>query len=137
MLATRPFAVGAAILVLAACYNSATDPSEMQLTTPPDLIGVVQQITHDTSFAPAGFQLDQYEIFIAIPPATAANAGVILGPHTTAFRSHQGLTRAVDRAAIAVGDTLRIWVDGAPAFGSVQAPPGAPAYIAAQVVLQH
>lgn len=122
--------------VTLACYGPSTEPKRLPMDTEPSFNAVVTQITHDTAFAPAGFQLDQYELFVARGPATTANAGLILGPHATAFRSINGSLRSVPRATIVVGDTLSVWADTMRAtYNSVQAPDGAPAYITDQIVI--
>jgi hypothetical protein len=129
--------LAALLIPIVACYDSAMSPTEDLLTTPNDLVAVVTQISYDNAFAPAGFQLDQYELFVTVPPATQANAGLVLGPRTMVFRPRGRSFAPLSRSEIVVGDTLKVWLGSGPAYGSVQAPEGAPAYGVNQVVLLH
>jgi hypothetical protein len=118
-----------------ACYTSSTEPQALETT--PSFAAVVTQVSHDTAYAPGGFQLDQYELFVVRLPGSMANAGLILGPHANAFRPSGHSLHPVSRGAITVGDTLEVWADTIRvAYGSVQAPEGAPAYIVDQVVIR-
>ena len=73
-------AAGTALIMLVpACYDSMTAPTDDLITTPNDLVAVVTRITYDDGFAPAGFQLDQYEFLVAIPPATQAEGAPAYG----------------------------------------------------------
>ena len=129
--------IAALLIPVAACYDSATDPTDAPITTPHDFVAVVTQITYEDGFVPAGFKLDQYDFFVTIPPATQANAGIVLGPHTLVFRPRGRSFTPVSRSRVAVGDTLKVWLGSGPAYGSVQAPEGAPAYGVNQIILLH
>lgn len=119
-----------------ACYTSSTEPQALETT--PSFAAVVTRVSHDTGYAPGGFQLDQYELFVVRLPGSLANAGLILGPHTSTWRSSGHSLHPVSRAVITVGDTLEVWADTIRvAYGSAQAPEGAPAYIVDQVVVRH
>jgi hypothetical protein len=95
----------------------------------------VDRIYHNQGISPAG-PLDQYELLITIPPGTRSNAGLILGRSTSVFRQTTGTLALSERASIGLHDTLEIWVESGPVYGSAQAPPGAPAYEARQVVIR-
>jgi hypothetical protein len=124
-------------LLFAGCGEPTQPPDHGGgLPDPPDLVAVVYQTTHRTGTSPAG-PLDQYELWVGPRGSSAPDAGLIVGPAAPVFRRVGGELRATTGAAIAVGDHIEAWRDtlGGAAFGSVQAPPGAPAYFALQVVI--
>jgi hypothetical protein len=80
----------------------------------------------------------QYELWVAIPPSTTANAGVLVGTSTPVFiRSSNGTLTPAGGCAITMGDALDVWHDGEAVFGDIlQAPPGDTAYFSTQVVIR-
>jgi hypothetical protein len=117
----------------AAC-TSATSPL-LLFATAPDLSGTVSKAEFEGGNGPAG-PYSQYDIWLIVPPASSANAGVVVGTSTPVFvRGNNGLV-AVSAADIRVGDQIQVWRD--PIFvgyGAVQGPPGAPTYQGTQIVI--
>ena len=119
------------------CSDAATSSSSgtPPLTSVPDFAAVVTQVSHNVGIAPGG-HLDQYELFVAVPPATQANAGLILGRSSSVYRQTAAGTYVTQPSAVVVGQTLDVWLASGPAYGSVEAPPGSPAYFVKQVVIR-
>ena len=103
------------------------------LAGPPTFLATVTQVTHEQGVSPAG-PLDQYDLWIAIDPSTTANAGVVLGNSVPVFL-RRGTSPPIPStlSAIQPGDRIAAWVSPNTAYGSVEAPPGAPAYLGQQV----
>jgi hypothetical protein len=75
-------------------------------------------------------------VWVVIPPATTANAGIVVGDNVPVFiRLGTRPLATANSRAITVGDQVQVWYAGGAGYGAVQAPPGAPAYSAAQVVI--
>jgi hypothetical protein len=130
----------AAVVGIAGCSAADPDPSLVQsgstpvLTRAPDLTATVTMDTLQAGYTPEGY-LSQYDVWVAIAPSTAADAGVVFGASTPVFTSTGGVLTRATAASIAVGDVIQIWHDATVAYGAVQAPPGAPAYSGTQVVV--
>lgn len=105
------------------------------LAGPPDFVAIATSNTHMEGFVPAGFWLSQYEVWIAIPSGLQPNAGVIVAAGGPVYLSTNGVITADTAADILPGDSIQVWRNTQVAYGSVQAPPGAPAYSAKQVVI--
>ena len=100
----------------------------------PDLTVTVVQSTHEEFFAPSGFWISQYAIWIAGPGSPKADAGVVIGETGPVFISSRGTLTRTTAAAIAPGDTIQVW-RGSVAYGAAQAPPGTPCYEGLQIVV--
>lgn len=129
--------IAVSVLTAAAC-GGATSPSTatLVLQTDPDLSGNVMKVEYESGNGPGFGPYSQWDIWVLIPPASSANAGVVLPVAAPVFlRRNGGLTSAT-ASQIRVGDRLQIWRD--PVFvgyGAVQGPPGAPTYQGTQIVI--
>jgi hypothetical protein len=114
--------------------TSATSPP-LLFATAPDLSGTVSKAEFEGGNGPAG-PYSQYDIWLIVPPASSANAGVVVGTSTPVFvHGNSGLV-AVSAAEIRVGDQIQVWRDPIHvAYGAVQGPPGAPTYEGTQIVI--
>jgi hypothetical protein len=104
------------------------------LPGPPNLTAVVFQSTLRSGPTPAGY-ITQYELWIGASGSTAPEAGLVVGEKVPVFQRIEQELIPRTPAAIAVGDLLEVWREPGGAYGSVQAPPGAPAYTALQVII--
>ena len=118
----------------AACQSATDSDPGLVLTGAPDMVAVVAQTTHESGFTPAGY-VSQYDIWVAVPPSAAADAGVVIGKSTPVFLSTDGILTRVTAASIIVGDSIQVWHDASVGYGAVQAPPGSPCYTGTQVVI--
>lgn len=106
------------------------------LSTAPDFVARVSTIHFENGISPAG-PLSQYELWLTISPATSPNAGLVVGRNVPVFiRSSGGTVMPASACALSFGDTLEVWHDESVAYGSVQAPPAAPAYFGTQVIVR-
>ncbi len=106
------------------------------LAGPPSFIATVTRITHEQGMSPAG-PLDQYALWLAIPPSQAANAGVVVAARVPVFL--QVGTRMQSPSSIRdvrVGDRLGAWVSPNTGYGAVEGPPGAPVYFGQKLLIQ-
>lgn len=102
---------------------------------PPDFSATVSKAEFEGGNGPAG-PYEQYDIWVVIPPATTANAGVVLGKSVPVFVMRGGGIAAADAGQIRVGDQIQVWRDPIRVgYGAVQAPPNAPVYTGTQVVI--
>ena len=124
-----------AVLVFAACADGSGPVTSLTIPGEPDFAAVVTSSTYREFFAPSGFWVRQYEVWVAIAPSDSANAGVVVAAACPVFSSVNGAVEAATPAAIGPGDSIQVWHDATVAYGSVQAPPGAPAYHGRQVVI--
>jgi hypothetical protein len=135
-LRSRRHSLLAACAFAAAACASATDPSAtLMITTPPDFSATVSKAELEGGNGPAG-PYEQYDLWVVIPPASTANAGVVLPKSAPVFMMRGGGIAAADAGQIRVGDQIRVWRD--PVFvgyGAVQAPPNAPVYRGMQIVI--
>lgn len=119
----------------ASCSDSTATATTLPIPGPPDFLARVSSNTHREFFAPSGYWVSQYEIWVAIPPSLSANAGVVVGAARPVFARSCGVLERVTPAAIAPGDAIQVWHDATVGYGSVQAPSGAPAYGGTQIVI--
>ena len=111
-------------------------PASLVLTRVFDYEGHVTQVTKECGCTPGfGGCGCQYAVWFAKPPATAADAGVVVGDSTPVFVGAQGLFSRSSGSAVSAGDMIEIWTDGSTAYGAVQSPPGTPCYMATQIVI--
>jgi hypothetical protein len=130
----------------AACNNATGDPPSCLGSTAtfsptaPNFVAPVSNITIERGWTPGGFYEVQYDLFLARPPATTPDVGVMLsdtGPHPTPVfeRAGDGSVTPSTACAIKVGDVLDVWHTGHWALGSAEAPPGDTAFEGAQIVI--
>lgn len=106
------------------------------LAGPPTFAATVTQITHEQGTSPAG-PLDQYDLWLAIPPSATANVGVVVSKTVPVFlRRGTGPLMPSTITAVQVGDHVAAWVSAGADYGSVEAPPGAPAHFGQQLEIQ-
>jgi hypothetical protein len=106
------------------------------LSTTPDFIGRVAMVRYEDGISPAG-PLSQYELWLAISPASSPNAGLVVGRNVPVFvRSASGTLMPASACTIAMSDVVEVWHDQSVVYGSVEAPPSAPAYFGTQVVIR-
>jgi hypothetical protein len=124
------------VLLVTGCGGDQIAPPDNTdaLTDPPDLSAIVFQKTRRSGATPAGF-ITQYELWIGPAGSPRPDAGLVLGEKTPVFQRLGADLRPATAAAIGVGDLIDIWREPGAAYGAVQAPPGAPAYYALQVVV--
>lgn len=118
-----------------ACHEPVAPRVELVIDTPPAFIAKTISTTYKEFIQPRGILTRQYEIWLAIPPSVDANAGVVVARDTPTFIRAAGTLLTASPADIAPGDSLLVWHDSFVAYGSVQAPPGAPAYSGTQIVI--
>ena len=131
----RDSLIFALALGTAGCHDGTAPLTTLAIPTAPDFVAVVTRSTLHEFFAPAGFWVSQYEVWVAIAPSQAANAGVVVGASQPVFVSTGGVLAQVTPAEITPGDTIQVWREASVGYGSVQAPPGAPSYFATQIVI--
>jgi len=144
-----PTFVAACVLATmgAACHNATgADPKTCLGSTAafsqttPNFVAPVSNITVERGWTPAGFYMVQYDLFLARPPATTPDVGVMLsdtGPNPTPVfeRAANGTLTPSTVCAIKVGDVVDVWHTAFWALGSAEAPPGDTAFEAVQVVI--
>jgi hypothetical protein len=132
----RSTAIAASLpLICCIACGSPTDITTLVLSTPPDFSGLVTQVTLEEGNSPGGF-VSQFDVWVSISPSSVANAGVVVGKSTPVFiRVQSGSLTSVMPDAIRAEDSVEIWHDKTVAYGAAQAPPGAPTYLATQVVI--
>jgi len=126
----------AALAILAtACSDGPTGAeTTLTITAPSNFVGTVTKVEHEAAYGPAG-PYDQYDVWLIVPPGSSPNAGVVVPVRIPIF-SRQGETvYTASGSDIHVGDQLEVWRDQTVGYGAVQAPPGAPVYVATQVVI--
>ena len=118
----------------AACSSATATSATLVLNTEPDFLARVSRVEFESAYGPAG-QYAQYDIWVIIPPASEANAGVVLPTSAPVFlQSGAGLVTA-GGDQIRVGDQIQVWRDRGVAYGAVQGPPGSPTYRGMQIVI--
>jgi len=111
------------------CQRTTGPAISLARAGPPDMIGVVASSTYLGGGAtPGGIVTPSYDIWIAVPPSTQANAGVVYAAAAPVYLSLDGRISRDTAADIRSGDTLEVWHSGLWAYGSSQAPPGDTAY---------
>lgn len=124
------------LVALAACSSSSAlgPPATLVLSTPPDFSAHVSKVEYEGANGPAG-PYSQYNAWVIIPPATGANAGVVIPTKMPVFARHNGQIYSSSASSIKVGDLIEVWHDITVAYGAAQGPPGAPTYTSTQVVI--
>jgi hypothetical protein len=124
-----------ALVVLFACSSDSLGPkTDLVLNAPPDFSARVYQVEFEGGNGPDG-PYSQYDVWVVIPPATTANAGVVVPIRGPVFvRTRDGIFSS-DGSHIRTGDKVDVWHDAGAAYGAVQGPPGAPTYTSTQVVI--
>ena len=119
---------------LAAC-GSPAGPGSTSLSTPPDFTAAVTWVDYQDFYSPAG-HVRQYDLWVATPPGSPANTGVVIGRATPVFlRGPGGNLTPSAPDAIRAGEAIEVWHDATVGYGAVQAPPGAPVYSGIQIVI--
>jgi hypothetical protein len=114
---------------LVACSSGSTlgPPATLVLSTPPDFTATVAKVEFESAKGPAG-PYSQHNVWLVIPPGTAANAGLVVSKATPVFvRTRDGIFSS-NASGMRVGDGVEVWHDIQVAYGAVQGPPGAPTY---------
>ena len=132
---SRGLIAGTLLLAAAECRDS-TDPAvTLRLQSSPDFSAIVTKSTLVEGVTPEGW-MSAYEVWVAIPPSATADAGVLVPTEGPVYRITGGTRLATDTASdISAGDSIEVWHDGLAVYGAAQAPPGAPAYFATQIVI--
>lgn len=122
------------LIVFCACSSDSLGPkADLVLTTPPDFSARVYSVEFEGGNGPGG-SYSQQNVWVIIPPATAANAGVVVPTRSPVFvRTRDGIFSSEARQ-IRAGDKVEVWHDRTVAFGAVEGP-GAPTYASTQVVI--
>jgi hypothetical protein len=129
--------IAVSVLTAAAC-SSATDASTatLVLQTDPDLSGNVIKVEYESGNGPGFGPYSQWDIWVLVPPASSANAGVVLPVAAPVFLRRNGGLATATASQIRVGDRVQVWRDPVHvSFGAVQGPPGAPTYEGTQIVI--
>ena len=116
--------------------TSATGPTTttLALSTPPNFLAVVTSNTPESGNGPAGYY-SQHNVWVVIAPEVG-NAGVVVGELCPVFiRAKDNTLVRSTAGAIRVGDAIQVWHDQVVAFGTAEAPPGAPAFSGQQIVI--
>lgn len=124
-------------LAVPACHEPAAPRVVLAIDGPPAFTAVAISNTYKEFVQPRNIWTRQYELWLAIPPSASANAGVVLTPDAPVFTRSGDTLRAASPRDIVAGDSLLVWHDGRVSYGTVQAPPDAPAYFGTQVVIVH
>ena len=127
--------VALSLIAAMSCSGSTDAPLTLVLNTEPDFSGSVERVLYESATGPAG-PYTQYDIWVIIPPATSANAGVVLPTSVPVFLQTGGTLFTAIGSEIRVGDQIQVWRDPTHiAYGSAQAPPGSPSYTGTQIVI--
>jgi hypothetical protein len=114
--------------------SSATEPVSPRFSTAPAFSATVTMAERESGLGPAG-AYNQINVWLAIPPGTDPNAGIIVLDATPVYVTTGASFYASSASAIKSGDRVQVWHDDEVAYGAVQSPPGSPAYRAVQVVI--
>lgn len=132
----------AVVIAIAGCNNALSPAASSDLSSPlplsssADLTAVVTKDTIDAGYTPGGFGYrSEYDLWLAVAPSSAANAGAVLVASTPVFISSGGVLSPATAASIKVGDVVQLWHDAGSVYGAAQAPQGAPTYLSTQVVI--
>jgi hypothetical protein len=127
------------VLAQTACAYTRTTATPVPVSAPaaPNFVARVVSACRATGIGPAVGLHSQVDLIVAIPPATVANAGVIVDVRARLY-IRQGTWSPLMATAdsFVTGDELEVWHDGMPALESAQSPPGTPAYHATKVVIR-
>jgi hypothetical protein len=116
--------------------SSTTEPVSPRFSTAPSFSATVTMAERESGLGPAG-PFDQVNVWLAIPPGTGPNAGIIVPNATPVYVTTGASFYASSASAIKAGDRVQVWHDDEVVYGAVQSPPGSPAYRAVQVVIVH
>jgi hypothetical protein len=130
----RSLLAASAAVAITACSDSTGPETQLQIAIPSNFVGTVTKVEYEGGNGPAGYYA-QYDVWLVVPPGTTSNAGVVVPVHAPVFTRRGGAVYTADASDIHVGDQLEVWHDEFVGYGAVQAPPGAPAYTAMQVVI--
>jgi len=124
------------LVVLCACSSDSLGPkTNLVLATPPDFSARVYFVEFESGNGPGFGAWSQHNVWVIIPPASAANAGVIVSTRSPVFlRTRDGIFVS-DGNQIRPGDTVDVWRQMPVAYGALQGPPGAPTYTSTQFVI--
>lgn len=121
---------------LAACSTGTEPEAALTLATPPNFAATVVKVEFESANGPGFGLYSQYNVWVAIPPASTATAGVVVATSAPVFlRSNSGRITSADAGDINVGSTIEVWHLGGAGYGALQAPPGAPVYDGDQIVI--
>ena len=123
------------LVLLCACSGDSLGPkADLVLTTLPDFSARVSYVAFEGGNGPDG-AYSQHNVWVIVPPATDANAGVVVPTRSPVFvRTRDGIFSS-DGNQIRIGDRVEVWHDVTRAYGVVEGPPGAPTYTSTQVVI--
>lgn len=124
----------ACVVGLAACSSMLGPPATLVLSTPPDFTATVTRAYLDRGLGPDG-PYSQHDVWLVIPPSTAANAGLILVKATPVFIRTRGAVFSSNAGDIKAGDRVEVWHDYHVGYGAVEGPPGAPLYFNVEQVV--
>jgi hypothetical protein len=122
------------LVALSACSSALGPSATLVLSTPPDFSARVSKIEYESANGPAG-PYSQYNVWVIIPPAANANAGVVIPAKMPVFARHNGQVFSSTANNIKVDDLIEVWHSISVAYGAVQGPPGAPTYESTQIVI--
>ena len=117
-----------------ACKSGTAPTATLALSTPADFSATVSKVAFENAMGPAG-PYSQNDVWVTIPPAAAANAGVVVSRSTPVYIRTGGRLVSSSASEIRVGDSIDVWHDVSTAYGAVQGPPGAPTYTGTQIVI--
>lgn len=108
------------------------------VSTPSNFIGTVGKVVYEDGQSPAGSDISQFALWIAVPPNTEPNAAILIGRSTPVFQpGFNGHPRSSAACLIAVGDRVEVWHNNQWALGAAEAPPGDTLYLPFQVLVRH
>jgi hypothetical protein len=125
----------ASTVSLGACSTGTEPDATLALSTPPNFSATVLNVRFEGGNGPGG-PYSQYDVWVAIPPASTANAGVVVATSDPVFaRGREGRLTAAHASDIEVGSTIEVWHLRGPGYGAVQGPPGGPTFGGDQIVI--
>jgi len=125
-----------ALVLVCACSSDSLGPkANLVLTTTPDFSARVYSTQFESGNGPGYGPYSQHDVWVIIPPANNANAGVVVPTNSPVFVRLNGQLFLSDGSRIRAGDELEVRHDQTEAFGAVQGPPGAPTYTSTQIVI--
>lgn len=128
------FLLAATLIALPACGDGTGPGEDLVIRVAPNFAATVDRSALESAKGPNG-PYSQYDIWVIVAPGVQANAGVVLPASAPVFVRHGGSLAVADGSMIRKGDRLEVWRESQVVSGAVQAPPGAPLYVATQVVI--
>jgi hypothetical protein len=126
--------LAATAIAASACGKAAPTGAEIAMPGV-TFTATVAKAEPESANGPAG-AYSQYDVWVVIPPGSKANAGVVVPASAPVFVRHAGVLAASSASAIRVGDAVEVSRDPIQVgYGAVQAPPGAPVFLATQVIV--